>query len=69
VAMMFYASPLAVIKTVIAEKSTKSLPFTLSVASVLSSLSWASYGYKNSVNPSARDASFHTRILPDASSV
>lgn len=43
-AIMFFASPLAVIKTVIEEKSTKAMPFALSVASFANCASWASYG-------------------------
>ena len=38
-------SPLAVIKTVIIEKSTTSMPFTTSLVMWINNMSWTAYGY------------------------
>ena len=44
VAIMF-GGPLASIKTVIKDKSTKSLPFAFTVAAFVNCISWSAYGY------------------------
>ena len=43
--VLLSGSPLAVIRTVIAEKSTASLPFTTSLVIWLNNISWTLYGY------------------------
>eukprot|EP01038_Epipyxis_sp_PR26KG_P007885 gene7885-10701_t len=43
-AIILSGSPLAVVKTVIAEKSTASMPFTTSLVMWLNNFSWMSYG-------------------------
>jgi solute carrier family 50 (sugar transporter) len=43
--VLMTASPLAVMRTVIREKSTASLPFTTSLIMWLNSISWLLYGY------------------------
>mmetsp|Transcript_22538 Transcript_22538/g.20466 ORF Transcript_22538/g.20466 Transcript_22538/m.20466 type:complete len:235 (-) Transcript_22538:110-814(-) len=43
-AVLMFASPLATIKEVIANKSTESIPFSISVTGWLNSLSWSLFG-------------------------
>eukprot|EP00055_Hartaetosiga_balthica_P003580 m.8304 g.8304 ORF g.8304 m.8304 type:complete len:303 (+) comp3078_c0_seq1:225-1133(+) len=43
-AVILMASPLATIKTVIKEKSTRALPFAISFATLLNASSWTMYG-------------------------
>lgn len=44
IAVAFFASPLAVIKTVLRDKSTTAMPFVVTVATTLNCVAWASYG-------------------------
>ena len=39
-----FGGPLAAVKTVLADKSTKSLPFSFTVASFVNCVAWTSYG-------------------------
>eukprot|EP00049_Salpingoeca_infusionum_P022473 m.370072 g.370072 ORF g.370072 m.370072 type:complete len:338 (-) comp52081_c0_seq1:214-1227(-) len=44
-AVILMASPLATVKTVLQEKSTRALPFPVSMATFLNAASWTCYGY------------------------
>lgn len=45
VAIGFFASPLAVMKKVIADKSTAAMPFVVTVATTLNCIAWSGYGF------------------------
>jgi len=45
IAVGFFSSPLAVMKTVIKEKSTESMPFVVTLATSLNCMAWGAYGF------------------------
>lgn len=50
-AVILMASPLAVVKTVIRDKSTASMPFPVSLAMFLNGTAWGSYGWFVTADP------------------